>query len=72
MVDLGVLSKTIFPHDNQPHARRLFADLASALIYVIAFFGIIETVLKQPISAVLATSGVLADIRILTCVAGMP
>jgi small-conductance mechanosensitive channel len=55
-----VLSKTIFPHDNQPHARRLFADLASALIYVIAFVGIIETVLKQPISAVLATSGVLA------------
>lgn len=55
-----VLSKTIFPHDNQPHARRLFADLASALVYVIAFVGIIETVLKQPISAVLATSGVLA------------
>jgi small-conductance mechanosensitive channel len=55
-----VLSKTIFPHDNQPHARRLFADLASALVYVIAFVGIIETVFKQPISAVLATSGVLA------------
>jgi len=55
-----VLEKTIFPHDNQPHARRLFADLASALVYVIAFVGIIETVLKQPISAVLATSGVLA------------
>jgi small-conductance mechanosensitive channel len=55
-----ILSKTIFPQDNQPHARRLFADLASALIYVIAFVGIIETVLKQPISAVLATSGVLA------------
>ena len=55
-----VLSKTIFPHDNQPHARRLFADLASALVYIIAFVGIIETVLKQPISAVLATSGVLA------------
>jgi len=55
-----ILSKTIFPHDNQPHARRLFADLASALIYVVAFVGIIETVLKQPISAVLATSGVLA------------
>jgi small-conductance mechanosensitive channel len=55
-----ILVKTIFPHDNQPHARRLFADLASALVYVIAFVGIIETVLKQPISAVLATSGVLA------------
>jgi small-conductance mechanosensitive channel len=55
-----ILEKTIFPNDNQPHARRLFADLASALVYVIAFVGIIETVLKQPISAVLATSGVLA------------
>jgi small-conductance mechanosensitive channel len=55
-----ILVRTIFPHDNQPHARRLFADLASALVYVIAFVGIIETVLKQPISAVLATSGVLA------------
>ena len=55
-----VLSKTIFPHDNQPHARRLFADLASALVYIIAFVGITETVLKQPISAVLATSGILA------------
>jgi len=55
-----ILTKTIFPHDNQPHARRLFADLASAFVYIIAFVGIIETVLKQPISAVLATSGVLA------------
>jgi len=55
-----ILEKTIFPHDDQPHARRLFADLASALVYVIAFVGIIETVLKQPISAIVATSGVLA------------
>ncbi len=55
-----VLRKTLFPRDNQPHARRLFADLVSILLYVIAFVGIMETVLKQPISAVLATSGVLA------------
>jgi small-conductance mechanosensitive channel len=55
-----VLGRTLFPNDNQPHARRLFADLASALIYVVAFVGIMDTVLKQPISAVLATSGVLA------------
>jgi small-conductance mechanosensitive channel len=54
------LRRTIFPNDNQPHARRLFADLASGLIYVVAFVGIMDTVLKQPISAVLATSGVLA------------
>ena len=55
-----VLRKTLFPDDNQPHARRLFADLASVLIYVLAIVGIMDTVLKQPISAVLATSGVLA------------
>jgi small-conductance mechanosensitive channel len=55
-----VLRRTMFPDDNQPHARRLFADLGTALVYVIAFVGIMETVLKQPLSAVLATSGVLA------------
>jgi small-conductance mechanosensitive channel len=55
-----VLRRTIFPNDDQPHARRLFADLASGLVYVIAFVGIMDTVLKEPISTVLATSGVLA------------
>lgn len=56
-----ILRRTLFPRDNQPHARRLFAVLASVLfLYVIAFVGIMETVLKRPISAVLATSGVLA------------
>jgi small-conductance mechanosensitive channel len=55
-----ILLRTLFPKDNQPHARRLFADLASALIYIVAFVGITDTVLKQPLSAVLATSGVLA------------
>jgi small-conductance mechanosensitive channel len=55
-----ILRRTLFPRDNEPHARRLFADLASVLFYVVAFVGIMETVLKQPISAVLATSGVLA------------
>ena len=59
LLDL-ILRRTIFPNDNQPHARRLFADLASGLVYVVAFVGIVETVLKQPISAVLATSGVIA------------
>ncbi len=42
------------------HARRLFADLASAFIYVVAFVGIMDTVLKEPVGALLATSGVLA------------
>jgi small-conductance mechanosensitive channel len=55
-----VLRRTMFPDDNEPHARRLFADMASVLVYVVALVGIMDTVLKQPISAVLATSGVLA------------
>jgi small-conductance mechanosensitive channel len=59
LLDL-VLRRTVFPNDNQPHARRLFADLGSGLIYVVAFVGIMDTVLREPISAVLATSGVFA------------
>ncbi len=55
-----VLRRTMFPDDNEPHARRLFADLASVLVYVVALVGIMDSVLKQPISAVIATSGVLA------------
>jgi small-conductance mechanosensitive channel len=55
-----VLRRTLFPRDDEPHARRLFADLASGVIYVVAFVGIIETVFRQPMSAVLATSGVVA------------
>jgi small-conductance mechanosensitive channel len=55
-----VLRRTLFPNDNQPHSRRLFADLASVLVYVVAFVGIMDTVLKEPISTALATSGVVA------------
>ncbi len=55
-----VMRRTLFPNDNQPHARRLFVDLASGLIYIVAFVGIMETVIKQPIGGVLATSGILA------------
>lgn len=55
-----ILRRTIFPDDNQPHARRLFADLASVLVYVIALVGIMDTVFKQPVSTLLATSGVVA------------
>jgi small-conductance mechanosensitive channel len=55
-----ILRRTIFPNDYQPHARRLFADLASGMLYIVAFVGIMDTVLKQPISAFMATSGVLA------------
>jgi small-conductance mechanosensitive channel len=55
-----VLSRTLFPRDNEPHARRLFADLAAGVIYLVAFAGIMETVFRQPMSTVLATSGVVA------------
>ena len=59
LLDL-VLLRTIFPDNDQPQARRLFADLASGLIYLLAFVGILGTVSKEPISTFLATSGVVA------------
>jgi small-conductance mechanosensitive channel len=55
-----VLLRTFFPDNGEPHARRLFADLASVLIYVLAGVGIVGTVFKEPVSTLLATSGVLA------------
>ena len=61
MLDI-VLSRTLFPDDDQPHSRRLFADLIFVVVYVVALIGITDTVFKQSISAVLATSGVLAVI----------
>jgi len=61
LLDL-VLRRTIFPDNDEPHARRLFADLAAMLIYVLAFFGMLGSVFHQPISTFLATSGVLAII----------
>jgi len=59
LLDLA-LRRTFFPDNDEPQARRLFADLASGLIYVLAFFGMIGTVFKVPVSTFLATSGVLA------------
>ena len=59
LFDLALL-RTFFPDNDQPHARRLFADLASVLIYVLALVGIVGTVFKEPVSTLLATSGVLA------------
>jgi hypothetical protein len=56
-----VLRRTLFPDDNEPHARRLFADLAAGLIYLVAIIGIVETVLRQPLYTVLATSGAWAS-----------
>jgi len=59
LLDL-VLRRTFFPDNDEPHARRLFADLASGLIYVLAFVGIVGVVFKEPVSTFLATSGVVA------------
>lgn len=61
LLDL-VLRRTFFPDNDEPHAWRLFADLASGLIYVLALVGIVGTVFKEPVSTFLATSGVLAII----------
>jgi hypothetical protein len=46
LLDL-VLRRTLFPDNDEPHARRLFADLASGLIYILAFVGIVGTVFKN-------------------------
>ncbi|MBS7541185.1 mechanosensitive ion channel family protein [Ancylobacter lacus] len=59
LLDL-VLRRTFFPDNDEPHARRLFADLASGFIYVFAFIGIVGTVFNEPVSTLLATSGVMA------------
>lgn len=55
-----VLRRRFFPDIDQPQSRRLFADLATGVIYVLAFFGIVGTVFDQPVSTFLASSGVLA------------
>ncbi len=55
-----LLRRTLFPDNDKPQTRRLFADLASGLIYVLAFVGIVGIVFHQPVSAFLATSGVVA------------
>ncbi len=59
LLELG-LRRTLFPETDEPQARRLFADLAKALIYVLACVGIVGTVFNEPVSTFLATSGVLA------------
>jgi small-conductance mechanosensitive channel len=59
LLDLA-LRRTFFPDNGEPHPRRIYADLASGLIYILAFVGIVGTVFKEPVSTFLATSGVLA------------
>ncbi len=59
LMDLA-LRRTFFPENDEPQARRLFADLATVAIYALAVIGIVGTVFNQPVSTFLATSGVLA------------
>lgn len=55
-----VFRRIIFPNAGQPRARKLFSDLLAALIYLLALFGIATFVFGQPVTGLVATSGVLA------------
>jgi small-conductance mechanosensitive channel len=50
----------LFPRDNQPRRRQILSDLASALIYLGALFGILQFAFHQPLTGLLATSGIVA------------
>jgi small-conductance mechanosensitive channel len=54
------LKRFIFPSAGQPRARKLFSDLFAALVYLLALFCIATFVFGQPLTGLLATSGVLA------------
>ncbi len=47
-------------HRTQTQGFLLFADLASVFVYIVALVGVMNTVLKQPLSGLLATSVALA------------
>lgn len=49
-----------FPHDDQPKRRKIVSDLAAGLIYLIAAFGILQYSFHQPLTGMLATSGIVA------------
>jgi hypothetical protein len=49
LLDL-VLLRTFFPDNDEPHARRLFADLASGLIYALAFVLALQNTLGDVLS----------------------
>lgn len=55
-----IIRRTIFPSTGLPRARKLFSDLFSALIYLMAVFCIATFVFGQPLTGLIATSGVLA------------
>lgn len=50
----------LFPRDGQPRRRKILADLTAALIYLGTFIGILKYGLHQPVSGLLATSGIAA------------
>jgi small-conductance mechanosensitive channel len=54
------LRRTIFPSAGRPRARKLFSDLFAGLVYLLALFGIVTFVFDEPLTGLVATSGVLA------------
>jgi len=50
----------LFPRDNEPRRRKILSDLASGLIYLAALFGILQFAFHQPVTGLLATSGIVA------------
>jgi len=54
------MRRWVFPDETQPHTRKLFADLAAGLLYLIAGVGILDAIFGAPLSGLLATSGIVA------------
>jgi small-conductance mechanosensitive channel len=55
-----VVNRWIFPAQDQPRARKLFADLSAGLIYLGAGIGILNILVGPSLPGMLATSGVAA------------
>ena len=55
-----VVNRWIFPAQDQPRARKLFADLSAGLIYLVAGIGILNVIVGPSLPGMLATSGVAA------------
>jgi hypothetical protein len=50
----------LFPRDDQPKRRKILSDMACGLIYLGAGFGILQFAFHQPMTGLLATSGIVA------------
>lgn len=55
-----VVNRWIFPAQDQPRARKLFADLSAGLIYLVAGIGILNVIVGPSLPGMVATSGVAA------------